>query len=188
MICTNRFVAWQLAILLALGLTIACTGYAQVKVISLSAPLAETVYELGASDQLLAVSDPCVFPKQLMEDRRSGKVRVVGGFMNIDYGLLDSLKPDVVLTSTDFQTKIVATLRGKGYKVLHYSPSSLEEVFNSIEEIGEALGKGDHARKLTAGYREEIQQIRAKASRLPKTRVYMEINHMGPWAVGHVHR
>jgi iron complex transport system substrate-binding protein len=180
----RRFLMRLLPLLVALAVFVGCATTGRTTVVSLSAPLAETVYALGASDQLLCVTDPCVFPEQLMEDRHSGKVRVVGGFIHIDTVLVDSLKPDLILTSTDFQEKIAEQFRARGYKVLHYSPKRLEDVFQSIEEIGEALGKGALARQLTAGYRAEIQKIYAKASTLPKVRVYMEINHIGPWTVG----
>ena len=183
--CTlTRCSVRALTLLLALMFAVGCSTTGQTTVVSLSAPQAETVYALGARDQLLGVTDPCVFPEQLMEDRRSGKVRVVGGFVHIDTALVDSMKPDLVLTGTDFQKKIAEEFRKKGYKVLHYSPKRLEEVFQSIEEIGDALGKGEEAKELTKGYRAELMEIRAKARTLPRVKVYMEINHLGPWAVG----
>ena len=119
-------------------------------------------------------------PRDVAEER----VRIVSNFNTTDFSLIDSLKPDIILTDTDFQRKVTADLRAKGYKVLHYVPHSLREVFTSIEEIGEAIGKGAIARQLTVYYWKEIDSINAKSRLLPKTRVYLEINHVGPWAVG----
>src|SRR5690606_36798024 len=50
--------------------------------------------------------------------------------------------------------------------------------------IGEALGKLNEARTITEQQRREIAEIRAKSAGLSKVRVYMEINHVGPWTSG----
>jgi iron complex transport system substrate-binding protein len=156
----------------------------QVRIVSLSPTPTEIVYTLGAGDQLLGATTFCVFPEQVIDDKKAGKVKVVGDFTHIDIPLVDSLAPDLLLTDTFFQRALAAQFRAKGYKVLHYEPRSLDDVFRSIEEIGDAIGKGTVARELVRGYRAELAVIKAKADVLPTVRVYMEINHMGPWAVG----
>jgi iron complex transport system substrate-binding protein len=153
-------------------------------VVSLSPTLTEIVYTLDAGEYIVGCTSFCDVPVKVTEDRNSGKVRVVSDFIHTEYGLIDSLKPDLILTDTDFQKKTTAELRAKGYKVLHFVPSSLEEVFKSIEDVGDAIGKGELARQLTQGYRQEIKDLYATTRTLPKVRVYMEINHIGPWAVG----
>ena len=160
--------------------------WSQVRIVSLSPTPTEIVYTLGAGDQVVGVTSFCIFPSRVQQDVREGRVRIVSDFNHTDMALIDSLKPGLILTDTDFQRKITEELRRKGYKVLHYVPKTLEDVFRSIEEIGEAIGKGDSAKQLTDGYRKEIREIVARTSKLPKVRVYMEINHIGPWASGSV--
>jgi iron complex transport system substrate-binding protein len=87
---------------------------AQPKVVSLSSPMAETVYALGAQDQLLGVTTACVFPQQILADRKSGKVRELGTFMKPDLEAVIALKPDVVFTSHGFQRKLAQQLRDRG--------------------------------------------------------------------------
>ncbi len=156
----------------------------QVRIVSLSPTMTEIVYALKAQDQLYGVTKYCVEPPQVLEDKKSNKLAIVGDFVKIDLDLVVSLKPDLVLTDTYFQRGHAAELRKRGIKVLHYEPKSLKEVFASIEEIGSAIGKGKEAKQLTGGYWSEIEQIRAKSSKLPRIKVYMEINHMGPWTFG----
>lgn len=162
------------------------TLQAQLRIVSLSPTPTEIVYTLGAGDQVVGVTSFCIFPTQVLTDVREGHTRVVSDFSHTDMQLIDSLKPGLILTDTDFQWKITGQLREKGYKVLHYVPKTLEDVFRSIEEIGEAIGKGEFAKQLTDGYRKEVQEIYAKTSTLPKVKVYLEINHIGPWASGTV--
>jgi iron complex transport system substrate-binding protein len=175
----RRHIAIVYVVLLSLGV-----AYGQHRVVSLSPTLTEIVYTLDAGSYVVGCTSFCDVPGKVLDDRSSGRVKVVSDFIRTEYGLIDSLKPDLILTDTDFQKKITAELRAKGYKVLHFVPSSLEEVFKSIEDVGDAIGKGELARQLTQGYRQEIKDIYATTSTLPKVRVYMELNHIGPWAVG----
>jgi iron complex transport system substrate-binding protein len=157
---------------------------AQPKAVSLSSPLAETVYALGAESQLLGVSTACVFPEQILADRKSGKLREVGTFLNPDLEAIAALKPDVVFTSHGFQRKFAQQLRQSGWRVEHFEPRSLEDVFANIERVGELLDRTEQARTLTAAYRRELAGIRARTAKLPKVRLYLEVNHEGPWTTG----
>jgi uncharacterized iron-regulated membrane protein len=99
----------------------------RLRVVSLSAPLAETMYALGALDQLVGAVDAAVFPEQIVKDKKSGKVRELGSFARPDLALLDQLHPDLILSDTGFHTALAAELRAKGHKVLHFEPRSLEK-------------------------------------------------------------
>jgi iron complex transport system substrate-binding protein len=180
----TRFRARSIAWIVRLTLFPLVLVQAQVRVVSLSPTPTEIVYALGAGHQLVGATSVCIEPPEVLRDIAEGRVRIVSNFSVTDFALIDSLKPDIILTDTDFQRKITADLRAKGYKVLHYVPRSLEEVLRSIEEIGEAIGRGPFARQLTAQYRAEIDSIKVKSRPLTKVRVYLEINHIGPWAVG----
>lgn len=162
----------------------ACLAWAQPRIVSLSSPQTETIYALGAEAEIVGVSDVCVYPEQVVLDRRSGRVREVGTFTQPDFAAIDQLHPDLVLTSTTFQRAIAAKLRVKGYRVLHFEPYSLAQVFQQIEQIGIAVGKAEESVKLAAGMRLEYQEIANKARALPRVRVYMELNHEGPWTTG----
>jgi iron complex transport system substrate-binding protein len=169
----------RLALFLFAGLV-----WAQQNVVSLSAPLTETIYLLGEQDRLAAVSDVCVFPEQLVQDRKSGKVRVVGSFSRPDLAAIDRIHPALILTGTAFQRGLAEQFRAKGYKVLHFEPSGMEDIFVQIHSIGEVLGKSHEASRIAQGMRRELAEISAISARLPLVRVYMEINHEGPWTSG----
>lgn len=171
-------------ILTVLFLLSSTTLYTQPTIVSLSSTRTEIVYALDAEDQLLGVTTFCVFPEQVLSDLALGNVKIVSDFNTIDMRLIDSLRPDIILTDTGFQRKIAQELREKGYKVLHFEPKSLEDVFDDIIKIGNAIGKSELAQNLVDGYLEEIDEISKVSSTLPPVRVYMEINHNGPWAVG----
>lgn len=159
---------------------------AEVRVVSLSSPLAETMYSLGARNSLVGVSDVCLFPDQIIADRKSGKIRVVGAFTKPDLNQIDALHPTLILTSTSFQTNLAKLLRNKGYTVLHFEPHSLNDILDEINQIGQAVGKRTEALQLTAQMRRDIAEITKKSQTLPRVKLYLEINHEGPWTVGSV--
>ena len=175
---------WLLVALLAIG--IAPAANRRPRVVSLSAPLAETMYVLGASDQLVGAVDAAVFPEQIVKDKKSGKVRELGSFTRPDLALLEQLHPDLILSDTGFHTTLAGELRAKGYKVLHFEPRSLEDVFNQMGAVGEAIGKKKEVTAMLAKMRAERDAIAAQTTKLPRLRVYMEINHEGPWTTGAV--
>ncbi|MEO5923173.1 MAG: helical backbone metal receptor [Bryobacteraceae bacterium] len=157
--------------------------WGQKDVISLSAPLTETMYLLGQQGRLAAMSDTSLFPEQAKLDQQSGKIRKLG-FSNPDMAVIDAIRPKLILTSTAFQRDLVAKLRAKGYKVLHFEPDTIEDIFMQTEQVGEALGKGREAGKWTRAWRSELAEIGKKSAGLPRVRVYIEINHNGPWTSG----
>jgi len=159
-------------------------AWAQPRIVSLSSPQTETIYALGAQAEIVGVSDVCKYPEQVVLDRRSGRVRELGAFTKPDFALIDQLHPDLILTSTTFQREIAAKLRAKGYRVIHFEPHSLGEVFQQIQEIGATVGKADEAAKLSASMDAAYLEIAKKARALPPVRVYMELNHEGPWTTG----
>jgi iron complex transport system substrate-binding protein len=168
---------------LSLLLLCASALWAQKDVISLSTPLTETIYLLGQQSRLAAVSDTSVFPEAVVEDRKTGHVATVA-FMNPDMAAVDAIHPSLILTSTSFQRPLAEKLRARGYKVLHFEPESIADILRQIEQIGEVLGKGREASVITQAMREELAAIERKSAALPKVRVYMEINHNGPWTSG----
>lgn len=156
----------------------------QADVVSLSAPLTETLYALRAQNRLAAVTSVAVFPEQVNLDRKAGKFRDLGSFTKPDVALIESLRPSLVLSDTGFHHDLAARLRAKGLRVIHLEPRSLDEIFTGMERVGEAVGKKKEALKLTAGFRAERAVIEKKTAALPKVKVYMEINHEGPWTTG----
>lgn len=170
------------------------------RIISLSPSHTEILYSLQLEDDIVGWTRYCNYPPEVcevpgwerydhysyksVEDELKKKVAVVGGFMDVNMALIDSLKPTLLLSIHQMQRGISEDLKRKGYRVLHFEPVTLEDVFAMIEQIGAATGKGELANRLTAGYRKEIDEIKILTSQLPRVSVYFEINHMGPYVLG----
>lgn len=134
-----------------------------MKLVSLAPSNTEILFRLGAGDMVVATTSLCDFPEEAV-DRRS-----VGGWINPDFDSVDDLEPDVVLASDSLQQRAVDELRDIGLEVRLFKPRSLDEVYESIEEIGGMVGKQDEAETLV----EEMEQ-RIGAVELNGAHIYCE--------------
>ena len=78
-----------------------------------------------------------------MKDRDSGRLTVLA-FARPDLAAIDKLRPTFILTSTGFQRELAAQLRAKGYRLLHFEPESIADIFSQTEQLGSALGKAGY--------------------------------------------
>ena len=68
--------------------------------------------------------------------------------------------------------------------MLHFEPQTLDDILNQILAVGEAVGRKREASSLIAKMRAERASLAAQSAKLTKVRVYLEINHEGPWTTG----
>ena len=195
----NRYTLLLYVILIIV--TLSCSNQSNQRIISLSPSHTEVLYALGLQDQIVGWTKYCNYPREVQETKGwlpydeyefksvndelyNKDVAIVSAFTDVNYELIDSLKPDLILSVHNMQYKIAQNLKDKGYTVLHFSPKTVEDVFELIQGVADATGKSKRAERLIAGYRSEIESIRLITKDLPKAKVYFEINHIGPWALG----
>ena len=147
-------------------------------------------YALGLGDRLLAVSHECDYPaaakskpvvvrpllpvermtqgeidRQVTQRLRDGK-----SLYELDEGAIRELAPDLILTqdlcqvcaaSGNEATQLLASLPRKP-QVLSMTPKSLEGIFATVLELGEATGTAERARELIAAARARLAQVEKK--------------------------
>lgn len=149
----------------------------QHRIVSLAANWTHTVAELGALDQVVGVTRYAIFPDSIPAMVQRGDLVDVGGFLDIDTALVDSLNPDLVLTSTQLQRRYHPWLKRRGVRVIHVDEKSLQESYDRILELGEFLGMEAKARAMVDGIQRELDEVRAKYAGTPRVKVYYEINY-----------
>ena len=193
---------YKIILLLVMGIVIiSCSNRESLRIVSLSPSHTEVLYALGLEDQIVGWTKYCNYPpevqetdgwlpydeyefKSIQDELYNKDVAVVSAFTTINYELIDSLKPTHILAVHRMQHNIAQNLKDKGYNVLHFEPKSLDDVFNLMQSVADATGKSRIAKKLIAGYRNEIKEISSITDQLPDVKVYFEINHNGPWVLG----
>ena len=120
-------------------------------IVSLSPSSTETLFAIGAGDQVIAVDKnsnyPAAAPKGDLDAYKPNVEAIAGK------------KPDLVIVSDDIND-VVKGLTALDIPVLvEAAPTDLDGVYAQIEELGSATGHLDKAKKVAAGMAEEIDEI-----------------------------
>jgi iron complex transport system substrate-binding protein len=122
-------------------------------IISLAPSNTEILYRLGAEDNIVATTSLCDYPAE------AARKPSIGGWTNPKISRIHEFDPDLVLASDDLQDEAVEEIEGQGYPVLQVKPHSLEEVYESIVEIGERVDRGEAAQKLVEDMKNRIEAV-----------------------------
>lgn len=132
--------------------------------ISLAPSNTEILYEICAEEDLVATTSLCDHPEEAAEKPS------IGGWINPEIEEIQKFGPDLVLASDDLQDEAVQRMKDEDYKVLQVRPHTVEEVFDSIIEIGEAVNRKEEAEEVVEDMRETIEDLEFEGS----PRIYCE--------------
>lgn len=149
------------------------------KIISLAPNLTEIIFAVGGGDLLVGVTTFCDFPSE------AKAIRKVGDTQKPNIESIVALKPQIVFVSTASQLEaFMRTLDQQNIAVFVAGPSTLEDIYKSIEKIGEIVGNAQKAENLV-----ENLKARAAAARgpviygsLPK--VFVQIDKDSLYTIG----
>lgn len=178
------------------------------RIVCLAPSMVEVVYALGAGDDIVGWSQYTDYPPEVTkvkgwqpyevyeyvsdEDELQKQVAVVAGFTDVNLELVKKLEPTVIFSEADIQRPMTDLLRDEGFDAYNYIPSSIEEIYDMMIEVGSLIGREEEAAALVQEYKDEIAAIRAVTQNLPVVNVYLEISHQvdyngskyGPYVTG----
>jgi len=131
--------------------------------------LTEIVYDIGAKDLLVGVTDFCKFPPEAQNKEK------IGGWINPNYEKILSLKPDLVL-ALKFHGKAVENLKKLNVPVLVQDCQTVEDVLSAYDVLGKVLGREEAARKAKAMLAAKLQKIRAAPSQGPPVTILFVVD------------
>ena len=101
------------------------------RIVSISPAITEVMFLVGAQDKLVGISDFCKYPPE------TEKIKKVGGMHDINFEVLLSLHPDVVLIGSMISQQDVDAIEKMGIPVICIvEESSLEGMAEMMEVIG----------------------------------------------------
>lgn len=140
------------------------------RIVCLTEETVETLYLLGEESRIAGISGYVVRPPQARRDRPR-----VSAFTSADIPKILALEPDLVLTFSDLQADIAATLIRAGVDVHAFNQRSIVGILDMIRTVGSLVGAGGRAGKLADRLAARIADARRCAARLPcRPRVYFE--------------
>ncbi len=170
-----------------------------MKIVSLLPGATETVFALGAGDDLVGVSHECDFPPEARAKPSLLRSRIASEALSsaaidaavraslernqplyeLDAERLAELRPDVVITQELCRVCAIdapsvdraASRLAAPPLILSWHAHTLDGVMRDIERLGQAIGRAQEARELVAGLTARLDAVRKETSHGPRARV-----------------
>jgi iron complex transport system substrate-binding protein len=140
------------------------------RIVCLTEETVETLYLLGEDSRIVGISGYVVRPPKARREKPR-----VSAFTSADFAKIIELKPDLVLTFSDLQADIAATLIRAGIDVHAFNQRSIIEILDMIRTLGALVGAVERAGRLAADLSDAVAAAQARALLLPRRpRVYFE--------------
>jgi len=139
-----------------------------VRIVSLSPTATESLFAVGAGDQVTAVDDQSDYPEQAPVTDLSGyqpNLEAIIGY-----------RPDLVVVSDDSPSDVTEGLAAAGVPVLAApSATTFEDAYDQMLDIGAATGHVEEAEDVVAGMQAEIEDLIASVPDGPELSVFHEL-------------
>lgn len=143
------------------------------RIISLIPSNTEILYELGLGDHVVGVSTVDDYPKEVRHKTQFDA-------MKLNKEALIKAQPDLILAHESqkaSQEKVLKSLENSGIKMVYVKDAqSLNEMYQSFEQIGQATNKEKEAQTLVKETKANVEKVVNKAkSRKEQPKVFIEI-------------
>ena len=136
------------------------------RIVSLVPALTEMLFALGAGPQVVAVSSYDEFPPEVKS------LPKVGALLDPDMERILALRPDLVV-SYGSQTDLQAQFNRAGIRVFSYRHAGLVGVFDTLKELGAAVGRASEGERLAREIRAGLDAIRTRVRGRPTPRTLL---------------
>lgn len=139
------------------------------RIVSISPAITEVMFLVGAQNKLVGISDFCVYPPE------TERIAKIGGMHNINFEVLLSLHPDVVLIGSMISQKDVDAIEKMGIPVICIvEETSMEGMADMMEVIGRITQCEEKAKTEASKWRDEVKAMRQENAQdsVTKKKVY----------------
>jgi iron complex transport system substrate-binding protein len=166
-----------------IGLALVCALRARAearRIVSLAPSVTETLFAVGAGDDVVGTTDLSDFPPAAQ------KIDRVGSYMQPNVEAVVAHRPDVVIAvPSPGNRESVEAIAALGIPVVIVEEGpAVGDVLGSIRRIAEEAGKAEEGRALAGRIHDDIERVRARTGSLPRKRVLMVVGQNPFVAVG----
>ena len=134
---------------------------------------------VGAGDRLVGDTEYCDYPAE------AKKVAKIGDTMHPSVERIIALKPQIVLVSTASQLEaFTKQLDQQQIAVYVTNPQSLDDIFRSIQTLGDLFGEHDRATKLVADLRQRADAVEAATKQTKPVKVFYQLSGEPLYTIG----
>lgn len=149
--------------------------YPPERIVSLDPASTEALFRIGAGNKVVATDAFSYRPPE------AKKLRKIGSYTHVSLELLDSFKPDLVLTNWEAQKPMSMSLFQKGYPVYAInSAQSISLILHNVIVLGSITGMIEESRRLYLELVKNIKPVEYES----RPRVYVEFDLGGPITSG----
>jgi len=157
----------------------AAADTAPARIVSLAPSVTETLFALGVGPRVVAVSDHCDYPPEVVT------LPKIGSFLTPSVEAVLAARPDLVIaTPSPGNYDAVAQLRRLGVRVEAIEATRLAEVATMTRRIAELAGVPEAGERLVAEMERDMDAVRARVANAARPRVLMIIGQEPLIAVG----
>ncbi len=144
-------------LLLLLLLLAAPSAQAAERILALAPHICETLFAIGAGNEVVGAVDYCDYPEAAKAVPR------VGSYNRINVEAALALKPTLALVM-DEHAPGVQLLRRLGVRVVSIYPQRVDQVLDEIRHVGELAGHREQADRLADRLQARLQRLQARVS------------------------
>jgi len=127
------------------------------RIISLAPNMTEILFALGLDDRIVGVTSFCDYPEEAKKKAR------IGGMSNPSLEAVVSLKPDIVVMTTDGNPKeFEERLRALGIRTYVFRARRLSELAGGVRHLGAELGVREKAEEFARATEAALNNFRSK--------------------------
>jgi iron complex transport system substrate-binding protein len=142
------------------------------RIICLVPSITDSVFALGAANDVVAVSDYVNYPAEAM------KKPSVGSISNPSIEKILSLHPDLILGMPHLNDQaVLEQFQRLGIPVYLTDPHGIAGILHSVTDLGHALGRESEAATLVARLQQRIDAVRAAVQGRPVVSVFMPVSY-----------
>lgn len=143
----------------------------QMRIVSLSPNVTETLYALGAGSTLVGRTDYCNYPAQALE------IPSVGTLYNPSLEKLLALEPNLVISSAFVPDELLASIESAGIEVLSIdTQQTFHGTYDLIRQIAAKVEKKAEAELIILDIQNKVKQVDDTIRLLPKPNAYIVID------------
>ena len=148
------------------------------RVVSLAPSVTETLFAIGAGEQLVGICTFCDFPRAVERIDR------IGAYITPNVEAIVAKRPDVVIGVPPNNPEAIAALQRLGVRTIVVRVETITEIEAAIRTIAQEAGRGVEGEKLLADMQQRMAAVRARLTGARQRRVLMVVGQTPLIAVG----
>jgi len=172
----------RVALPILLASVASAAGAPAQRIVSTAPSLTETLFALGAGEQVVGVTTFCIYPEEARSRTK------VGGFADANVEQIVALRPDLVVM-VEGRRILAERLAHFGIPGLVLDPSHLSGIFDAIRALADAAGRAEAGERLVGQIEAELAAVERGVADRAKPRTLLLVGRSpgslsGLYAVG----